>query len=172
MIEAVHRYEGTVNRVLGDGIMALFGAPIAHEDHAVRFLLRGTAHAGDRDPLRRRDAALPWRPGTDPRRAQCREVVVRAIDSSLHMDYGGGPDPPTWRHAWSRWPSRARCSPQGRPCNWPKGSCRSKRWAQSRSRGWRTLWRCSSWSVQRYPDAFAGVCGAGAHPVRRAAGGV
>ena len=33
---AVHRYEGTVNQVMGDGIMALFGAPIAHEDHAVR----------------------------------------------------------------------------------------------------------------------------------------
>jgi class 3 adenylate cyclase len=36
MMAAVHRYEGTVNQVLGDGIMALFGAPIAHEDHAVR----------------------------------------------------------------------------------------------------------------------------------------
>ena len=36
MIEAVHRYEGTVNKVMGDGIMALFGAPLAHEDHAVR----------------------------------------------------------------------------------------------------------------------------------------
>jgi len=36
MLEAVHRYEGTVNQVMGDGIMALFGAPIAHEDHAVR----------------------------------------------------------------------------------------------------------------------------------------
>src|SRR5499426_3198608 len=36
MMEAVHRYEGTVNQVLGDGIMALFGAPVAHEDHAVR----------------------------------------------------------------------------------------------------------------------------------------
>ena len=36
MMRAVHRYEGTVNKVLGDGIMALFGAPIAHEDHAVR----------------------------------------------------------------------------------------------------------------------------------------
>ena len=36
MTAAVHRYEGTVNQVLGDGIMALFGAPIAHEDHAVR----------------------------------------------------------------------------------------------------------------------------------------
>src|SRR5215471_6655677 len=35
MMDAVHRYEGTVNQVLGDGIMALFGAPVAHEDHAI-----------------------------------------------------------------------------------------------------------------------------------------
>ena len=36
MMDAVHRFEGTVNQVLGDGIMALFGAPIAHEYHALR----------------------------------------------------------------------------------------------------------------------------------------
>jgi len=36
MMDAVHHYEGTVNQVMGDGIMALFGAPVAHEDHAVR----------------------------------------------------------------------------------------------------------------------------------------
>jgi class 3 adenylate cyclase len=36
MMEAVHHYEGTVNQAAGDGIMALFGAPVAHEDHAVR----------------------------------------------------------------------------------------------------------------------------------------
>src|SRR5262249_24987158 len=36
MMDAVHRFEGTVNQVLGDGIMTLFGAPVAHEDHAVR----------------------------------------------------------------------------------------------------------------------------------------
>ena len=36
MMDAAHRYEGTVNQVLGDGIMALFGAPLAHEAHAVR----------------------------------------------------------------------------------------------------------------------------------------
>ena len=36
MMDAVHRYDGTVNQVMGDGIMALFGAPLAQEDHAVR----------------------------------------------------------------------------------------------------------------------------------------
>src|SRR5262245_58404015 len=36
MMEAVHRYEGAVNQVMGDGIMALFRAPLAHEDHAVQ----------------------------------------------------------------------------------------------------------------------------------------
>lgn len=40
MMDAVHRYEGTVNRVQGDGLMAMFGAPIAHEDHAMRACLR------------------------------------------------------------------------------------------------------------------------------------
>ena len=36
MMAAVHHYEGTVTQVMGDGIMVLIGAPIAHEDHAVR----------------------------------------------------------------------------------------------------------------------------------------
>jgi len=35
MMESVHRYEGTVSNLMDDGIMALFGAPLAHEDHAV-----------------------------------------------------------------------------------------------------------------------------------------
>jgi class 3 adenylate cyclase len=41
MLEAVHRYEGTVAQLQGDGLLALFGAPIAHEDHAVRAILAG-----------------------------------------------------------------------------------------------------------------------------------
>src|SRR5439155_294841 len=53
MMAAVHRYEGTVNQVMGDGIMALFGAPVAHEDHAVRACyaapLRGLSRFVGRD---------------------------------------------------------------------------------------------------------------------------
>ena len=46
MMDAVHRYEGTVNQVMGDGVMALFGAPIAHEDHAVRACYAAMAMPG------------------------------------------------------------------------------------------------------------------------------
>src|SRR5437870_2673910 len=87
MMEAVHRYEGTVNQVMGDGIMALFGAPIAHEDHAVRACY--AAHdmqAG----MRRYTEEVRHSHGIE---VQIRvglnsgEVVVRAIGSDLRMDY-------------------------------------------------------------------------------------
>src|SRR5262249_4928916 len=57
MMDAVHRYEGTVNQVLGDGIMALFGAPLAHEDHALRacfaaLALQALAHLPDDSDVR------------------------------------------------------------------------------------------------------------------------
>ena len=71
MMEAVHRYEGTVNQVMGDGIMALFGAPVAHEDHAVR-PLRRAADAGVGLSLRRRAPAEPGRRYPDSGRAQFR----------------------------------------------------------------------------------------------------
>jgi class 3 adenylate cyclase len=87
MMEAVHRYEGTVNQVLGDGIMALFGAPLAHEDHAVRACYAALAM---QDALRRyaeevrRTHGLPvqMRVGLNSG-----EVVVRTIGNDLHMDY-------------------------------------------------------------------------------------
>jgi class 3 adenylate cyclase/tetratricopeptide (TPR) repeat protein len=87
MMEAVHRYEGTVNQVLGDGIMALFGAPLAHEDHAARACYAALAM---QDALRRyaeevrRTQGLPvqMRVGLNSG-----EVVVRAIGNDLHMDY-------------------------------------------------------------------------------------
>jgi class 3 adenylate cyclase/tetratricopeptide (TPR) repeat protein len=87
MMEAVHRYEGTVNQVMGDGIMALFGAPVAHEDHAVRACYAAldmqAAIRRYADEIRRTQGiALDIRVGLNSG-----EVVVRAIGSDLHMDY-------------------------------------------------------------------------------------
>ncbi len=80
MMEAVHRYEGMVNRVQGDGIMALFGAPIAHEDHAVRACLAGRAML---DAVAKLDGTpLRIRVGLNSG-----EVVVRSIGNDLSMDY-------------------------------------------------------------------------------------
>jgi len=87
MMEAVHRYEGTVNQVMGDGIMALFGAPLAHEDHAVR-----ACYAA----LRMQESVKQYAEGIFrtygiPVRIRVGlnsgEVVVRSIGSDLHMDY-------------------------------------------------------------------------------------
>jgi class 3 adenylate cyclase/tetratricopeptide (TPR) repeat protein len=87
MMEAVHHYEGTVNQVAGDGIMALFGAPLAHEDHAVR-----ACYAA----LRMQDRVKRHAEGVfnaDGVNLQIRvglnsgEVVVAAIGSDLRMDY-------------------------------------------------------------------------------------
>src|SRR3954467_879689 len=84
MMEAVHRYEGTVNQVLGDGIMALFGAPLAHEDHAVRACSAALAR---RDAMRVHAAAVRREHGVE---IQIRvglnsgEVIVRAIGNDLH----------------------------------------------------------------------------------------
>ncbi len=87
MMEAVHRYEGTVNQVMGDGIMALFGAPIAHEDHAVRacyaaLRMQETVNSYAEDVRRAHGVNVQIRVGLNSG-----EVVVRAIGSDLRMDY-------------------------------------------------------------------------------------
>jgi class 3 adenylate cyclase/tetratricopeptide (TPR) repeat protein len=87
MMEAVHQYEGTVNQVMGDGIMALFGAPIAHEDHAVR---ASYAALRMQETIGRYAEELRRCQGVDVQiRAGLNsgEVVVRSIGSDLHMDY-------------------------------------------------------------------------------------
>jgi class 3 adenylate cyclase len=87
MMEAVHQYEGTVNQVMGDGIMALFGAPIAHEDHAVR---ASYAALRMQETIGRYAEELRRCQGIDVQiRAGLNsgEVVVRSIGSDLHMDY-------------------------------------------------------------------------------------
>jgi len=87
MMEAVHRYEGTVNQVMGDGIMALFGAPVAHEDHAVR---ASYAALRMQESIKRYADEARRTHGVNVRirvGLNSGEVVVRAIGSDLHMDY-------------------------------------------------------------------------------------
>ena len=111
MMEAVHRYEGTVNQVMGDGIMALFGAPLAHEDHAVRACY---AALGCRRRSAVRGGASGARTGCTSRSASglnSGEVVVRAIGSDLRMDYTAvGPDDPPRRPHGADGRARARSS--------------------------------------------------------------
>jgi class 3 adenylate cyclase len=87
MMEAVHNYEGTVNQVMGDGIMALFGAPLAHEDHAVRgcyaaLRMQETVRRYAEEARRAHGVELQIRVGLNSG-----EVVVRSIGSDLRMDY-------------------------------------------------------------------------------------
>jgi class 3 adenylate cyclase/tetratricopeptide (TPR) repeat protein len=87
MIEAVHHYEGTVSGVLGDGIMALFGAPIAHEDHAVRacyaaLRMQETVARYADDVQRSHGMPVTIRVGLNSG-----DIVVRAIGNDLRMDY-------------------------------------------------------------------------------------
>jgi class 3 adenylate cyclase len=87
MMEAVHRYEGTVNQVLGDGIMALFGAPLAHEDHSLRACYAALAMQEEMRRHRRKlgqseESGLQIGIGLNSG-----EVVVRSIDNDLNIDY-------------------------------------------------------------------------------------
>ena len=87
MMEAVHRYEGTVNQVMGDGIMALFGAPVAHEDHAVRacyaaLRMQETVKQYADEVRRLEGVPVRIRVGLNSG-----EVVVRPSAPDLHMDY-------------------------------------------------------------------------------------
>ncbi|HXV50456.1 MAG TPA: adenylate/guanylate cyclase domain-containing protein, partial [Candidatus Binatia bacterium] len=87
MLGEVHRYEGTVNHFLGDGIMALFGAPIAHEDHAQRAVhaalgIRQALSAYGDELKRRRGINFHVRQGINTGL-----VVVGRIGSDLRMDY-------------------------------------------------------------------------------------
>ena len=87
MMAAVHQYEGTVNQVMGDGIMALFGAPLAHEDHAVRacyaaLRMQEAVKQYAAEVQRSHGVPIHIRVGLN-----AGEVVVRSIGSDLHMDY-------------------------------------------------------------------------------------
>jgi hypothetical protein len=106
MMEAVHRFEGTVNQVLGDGIMALFGAPLAHEDHALRAcyaaLAMQEAILGYREEVRRTHGiTVQIRGGSTRERSWC--GPSGATCAWTIRPWGR---PRTWRHAWHSWRCR------------------------------------------------------------------
>ena len=87
MISAVHRYEGTISQVLGDGVMAIFGAPIAHEDHAVRaacaaLTIQDTVRATRQGTWRTLGVQPQVRIGLNSG-----QVVIKAIENDLSIDY-------------------------------------------------------------------------------------
>lgn len=85
--EGIHRFQGTINQFTGDGIMALFGAPIAHEDHAQRACY---AALYLNDELRRYSAELKRSLGITfsvRMGINSGEVVVGSIGDDLRMDY-------------------------------------------------------------------------------------
>src|SRR5262245_48022844 len=85
--EGVHRFEGTINQYTGDGIMALFGAPVAHEDHARRACYAAVALQED---LRRYANELRLEKGLNfsvRMGLNSGEVVVGKIGDDLRMDY-------------------------------------------------------------------------------------
>jgi class 3 adenylate cyclase len=80
MKEAVHKYDGIVNKTQGDGVMALFGAPRPHEDHAVRACLAALAMQNAISKLD--DAAIHIRVGL-----HTGEVVVQSVENSIYQSY-------------------------------------------------------------------------------------
>src|SRR5712691_10878024 len=87
LTQQVHRYEGTINQFTGDGIMALFGAPLTHEDHAVRALHAAlgiqAALQDYRDEVQQRwGVPVQMRLGVNTGL-----VVVGRIGDDLRMDY-------------------------------------------------------------------------------------
>ena len=154
MMEAVHWYEGTVNQVMGDGIMALFGAPLAQEDHALRACYAALRmqeavrrYAKERPAM---GAAVQIRIGLNSG-----EVVVRAIGNDLRMDYSAIGQT---THIASRMEQLA--APGRR--SWPRRRRRSSRDTSApgrsglaRSRDWPSRSSCSSWSA---PSPCAPAC--------------
>ena len=87
LAEGIYRYEGTINQYAGDGIMALFGAPIAHEDHAQRACYSALRLSDElrryADELRREEGlGFAVRMGLNSG-----EVVVGKIGDDLRMEY-------------------------------------------------------------------------------------
>src|SRR5262249_23845474 len=148
MMDAVHRYEGTVKQVLGDGIMALFGAPVAHEDHAVRACYASLAmQEGIRryaeEVRRSHGLEMQARVGHEPSLAPLTQLLIARTQGKPSFwkracalwwrpgAWSGSGVPIAWRRPCRRFRSQPRC----RQC-WPPAStvCRPRTSAASRRR--------------------------------------
>ena len=89
MMDAVHRYEGTVNQILGDGIMAFFGAPLAHEDHALRASYAALAMQEEMRRYAEKGSGRRHIPLTIRVGLNSGDVVFRSISNDLSIDYSG-----------------------------------------------------------------------------------
>ena len=146
---AVHRYEGTVNQVMGDGIMALFGAPLAHEDHAVRACYAALAmqEAMQRyaEEVRRTQGLLvQMRVGLNSG-----EVVVRAIGNDLHMDYSAVGQTTHLAARMEQLAAPGSILLTAATLRLVEGLVRVRPWVRCPSKAWRSRWRSSSWSGSR-----------------------
>ena len=151
MIEAVHRYEGTVNQVMGDGIMALFGAPIAHEDHAVRacyaaLRMQETVTRYGDEMQRSHGVPVQIRVGLNSG-----AVVVRAIDSSLHMDYTAVGQTTHLAARMEQMAKPGSVLTTGETLRLAEGFVQVKALGPVAVKGLADPWRCSSWSVPAPP---------------------
>ncbi|MBM3226508.1 MAG: adenylate/guanylate cyclase domain-containing protein, partial [Candidatus Tectomicrobia bacterium] len=128
MMGAVHRFEGTVNQVLGDGIMALFGAPIAHEDHALRACYAALAMQAAMQPTTEKVRPVGgWSCACASASTPGKWWYGRSATTCTWTTLPWG-KPQSWPHAWNRQrPREAFASPRP-PCGWSKGWCRSPPW--------------------------------------------
>ena len=106
MMDAVHRFEGTVNQVLGDGIMALFGAPMAHEDHALRacyaaLAMQAAMRTYAEEVRRTHGLEVQMRVGLNSGKWWCAPLVTTCTWTTRPVGQT------TWRRAWNRWRRRA-----------------------------------------------------------------
>ena len=144
MMDAVHRFEGTVNQVLGDGIMALFGAPIAHEDHALRACYAALAMQAAMPPYteavrRTRGLELRMRVGLN-----AGEVVVRAISNDLHMDYSAMGETTVLAARMEQTATPGTIRLPAATLRLAEGLVQVTPWGRCRSKGSWSRWRCMS----------------------------
>ncbi len=135
MMNAVHRYGGTVNQVLGDGSMARVGAPGAHEDHAVRACYAAEVR-------RTHGLEMLARVGL-----HSGAVVVRAIGNDLRMEYAavGQTTHLAARMEQLATPGSIRLT--ATTLAWPMAWSRSAPWDRFLSKASPSRWRCLSWSA-------------------------